>query len=85
MKISVEIADSLRMGEVVNRFRVLETSCLGQSRWAVRYRLVFDLDGDLWAFNYERGATENQEPDEPDEYDCYPVIAVQTTSYKRRA
>ena len=63
-------------------YEVLEKDIVDQGRWSTYYRVVFRKDGELWAFDWERGSTENQDVEQPKTVDCFQVEAVQVTTYK---
>jgi hypothetical protein len=61
----------------------LKKEFVDQRRWTTTFRYVFLAPDGLWAVNVERGSTELQEVDQPEEYECYPVKAVPSVTYER--
>ena len=55
------LLDVLDSSEVILQYR-------GRTRWAVRYDMVFEVEGDYWMVSYANGATEYQEDMEA--FDC---------------
>lgn len=60
---------------------VLEKKQMGKHRWSTWYQVTFQVDGELWAFDWEEAATESQEVDHPDVVECFPVEAHTVTTY----
>ena len=56
----------------------------GNSRWSIDYYLVFRHEGKLYSTTYERGATECQEVDWPESFECEEVEPYQELVTKYR-
>jgi hypothetical protein len=86
MKITRDQAEDLMWPFAASKmdgFEVLENAITDTGRWSVYKRLVFRHESGLWAFDYERPATECQEVEPlPDVVECYAVAAVQITTYE---
>lgn len=50
-----------------DRAKVVLDTIEDTSRWSIRHRLIFELDGTLWEGRYQVGATEMQD-ESPFEY-----------------
>lgn len=64
------------------RAKVVSDEMVGKSRWTIRNRCIFELDGKLYRVYYSTGATEHQfmKPFEDDSsVDCVEVREVQKT------
>lgn len=77
--IAREIAYYGRMEGYTN----VKTEFIGETRWGIVRRTIFMVpDGSLYAFEWEGGATEQQDYDSFDDFDtveAYPVVPVQVT------
>lgn len=82
MTLTDEQVYELQCGELEG-FTVLENSIVGRRRWSLQHRLVFRTNGELWAFFYNTPATENQDVDQPETVNCFPVEEYATVGYRR--
>lgn len=71
-------------GDKYEGYEVIARQELDSGRWS-RWDLVVirDPDGGLWGWEDESPLTEMQEVERYDDYDVFPVKAIQTTAYEK--
>lgn len=82
MTLTADQVDELTYGGLEG-FKLLEKSIFTQTRWSTYYRFIFEHAGRLYGFDVERGSTENQDVDQPNEYECFEAEAYQKTAYRK--
>jgi hypothetical protein len=88
MKLTQEQAQELAWGGAVEGLEYVAEVGMGARRWSETIRVVFVEVGkpELWAFEYEKGLTENQETEiEAAVAFRVEAVPVTTTTYKRLA
>jgi hypothetical protein len=85
MKLTQEQAQELAWGGAVEGLEYVSEAGMGARRWSETIRVVFVESGkpELWAFEYEKGLTENQDTEIDAEAFRVEAVPVTTIIYKR--